>query len=176
MSDYDYLFGILGLLFGVYLVSLGGRFYKVTMFLSAQLAFTFAFMIALFATVYPSYSPEWVAWITLVAGLGIGAGLGWGAQRWPFFGVFVLGTIVGCSIGAFIFSIGFASFASDHPNVVLWCTMATMGALVSVAALIFFDYAVILFSATMGAYILIRVNISSYSIYLGYVCVLWKLS
>ena len=137
-QDYDYLFGFVMLFVGGYYISVGGRFYKATMFMTATITFGLAFLLALFATVYPSYSPEWVAWITLIVGLSIGAGLGYAAQRWPFFGVLILGTILGGFLGSFIFAMGMYDFASEHPNVVLWCTMAGMAALIAIISIIFY--------------------------------------
>ena len=165
MEDYDYLFGLMCLALGGYFISVGGLYFKATLFISAQFAFAFALLITLFGTVYPSYSPEWVMWINLIVVFSVGAGLGYAAMRWPFFGVLVLATILGCGLGAFIYSLGFYDFSSDHehPNVVLWCTMATTGVITAFLFLIFFDYTVIIFSAVAGSYIFIR----GFSIFTG---------
>lgn len=84
-------------------------------------------------------------------------------MRWPLLGVLILGTIVGCTIGGMIFAFGLRDWADEHPNLVLWCTMATTGLISAIVAFFFFDFAVIIFSALMGAYIFIR----GISIYCG---------
>jgi hypothetical protein len=38
-----------------------------------------AVMISLFAAAYPAYSPEWVVWLTMVVGMGMGSGIGFAA-------------------------------------------------------------------------------------------------
>lgn len=115
-------------------------------------------MITLFLTVYPSYSPEWVVWITLVVGLGIGAGIGYAASKWARIGVLFLGLITGAGLGAFIYGVGFYGLSDDHPFLVLWLTMAGTGFIVAIVSMIFFDYAVIIYSAIIGGYILMRVT------------------
>lgn len=125
---------------------------------------------------YPSYSPEWTVWVTLVAALAIGAGVGYAGSRWARVGVLFLGGIVGAGIGAFIYGVGFYGLSDDHPYMVMWLTMAGVAILVALVSMIFFDYAVIIYSAIIGGYIFMRVSLISSLSFLGNGSILWKLS
>ncbi len=69
-------FAIVLIVLGLYFLTLGGRYYKATMLLFGEMTFTAASMILMFALVYPKNAPEYVVWLTLVASLGPGYGVG----------------------------------------------------------------------------------------------------
>jgi hypothetical protein len=76
---YYHIFGVTMILGGIYLMILGGRHYKVTMFLAGQIAIAAFIMIMMFSSVYPNNAPMWVVWLTLIVSVGIGAGIGFAA-------------------------------------------------------------------------------------------------
>jgi lipopolysaccharide export LptBFGC system permease protein LptF len=65
------------MILGVYLGIAGGRHYKVTMFLSGQATVAGFILVLMFGQVYPTNSPIWVVWLTLIVSLGMGAGIGY---------------------------------------------------------------------------------------------------
>lgn len=78
-NRYFYIFGLVMMLTGLFLMIFGGRLYKVTMFLAGQISVAAFIMIMLFTKVYPTNSPPWVVWLTLIVSLGMGAGTGYAA-------------------------------------------------------------------------------------------------
>jgi len=67
------------MLLGLFLLGLGGRFYKATMFMAGTFAVTAFLMLIIYVDVYPTYSPMWLVWMTLICSFGFGAGIGYAA-------------------------------------------------------------------------------------------------
>ena len=63
---------------GLFLMIFGGKYHKATMFLVGQVTVAAVVLIIMFALVYPTNSPMWVVWVTLIVSLLIGAGAGYG--------------------------------------------------------------------------------------------------
>lgn len=76
IAEYYYIFGLLGILFGLWLMILGGRMYKITLFFFGEFAISTFIMVVMYAWVYPEYAPTWTVWLTGVVALGMGAGIG----------------------------------------------------------------------------------------------------
>jgi hypothetical protein len=64
---------------GGYLISVGGRYHKVTMFMAGLVFTCGAILVVLFGLVFPNNSPMWSVGLSAIVGLGMGAGVGWGA-------------------------------------------------------------------------------------------------
>ena len=62
---------------GTFLMILGGRMFKVTLFLAGEVSVASFIMIVMFSSVYPQNSPMWVVWLTLIVSMGMGAGIGY---------------------------------------------------------------------------------------------------
>ena len=77
----------------------GGRYYKATMFIAAELSVTGILMVLLFAAVMPAGTPEWAVWVSFLVSLGIGSGFGFAAKRWSRVGVLFIGAIMGSFVG-----------------------------------------------------------------------------
>lgn len=77
INSYYIVIGLLMISLGLFLMVLGGKYYRVTMFLAGQMSVCAFLMIILFLCVYPANSPYWVVWLSLFVTLGIGAGIGY---------------------------------------------------------------------------------------------------
>ena len=64
---------------GLWLMIFGGRFFKVTMFVTGQASVAAMILIILFSRVYPNIIPMYVVWLSLIVSIGIGAGIGYAA-------------------------------------------------------------------------------------------------
>lgn len=124
---------------GIFLMIWGGKHYRVTMFLAGQMSVAAFLMIILFVGVYPANSPYWVVWLSLFVTLGIGAGVGYGTQRWARIGVLLLGAWIGGIFGGLLYSLVFYVFSEDNPMLALWLTIAFCSVIVAVLSMIFFD-------------------------------------
>lgn len=156
-NDYYYIFGVSMILIGILLMVFGGRFFKVTLFLVGQVSVAAFILIIMFALVYPTDSPMWVVWLTLVVSFGIGAGIGYATQRWARFGVLLLGLWIGGLLGAIMYCM-FLHVFNNGGNTGLWVILGIFGAVCAVLSMIYFDHAVIYGSAMGGAYTFVRVS------------------
>lgn len=98
----------------------------------------------------------WVVWLSLVASLSIGGGIGYASQRWARIGVLLIGTWIGGILGGILYKLLIFNFAGENPVMVLWLSIAFFACLCSVLSMIFFDHAVIICSAIGGAYMFSR--------------------
>ncbi len=53
----------------------------------------------------------WVVWLTLMVSVGMGAGIGFAAQKWARIGVLIIGVWIGGLAGALLYSMVFHVFA-----------------------------------------------------------------
>lgn len=157
-NKYYYIFGVTMILGGIFLMVFGGRLYQVTMFLAGQISVAAFIMIIMFASVYPTNSPMWVVWLTLIVSIGMGSGVGYAAQKWARIGVLLIGTWIGGLFGALMYSMLFNAFAGNNPILTLWLSIAFCGVIIAVLSMIYFDHAVIFGSAIAGAYTFARVK------------------
>ena len=145
------------MLTGGFLLTFGGRMYKVTMFIAGEVSIASFIMIVMFAAVYPNNSPMWVVWLTLMVSVGMGAGIGYAAQKWARIGVLLIGYWTGGFMGALMYSM-FSNLFTGNPVVALWLFVSITGALVAGLSMYYFDLAVIFGSAIGGAYAFVRVS------------------
>lgn len=157
-NEYYYIFGIMMVFFGLFLIILGGRFHKQTTFLFGQLSVAAFVMIIMFVAVYPKHSPMWVCWLTLFGSLIIGSAAGYGAQRYARAGVLLIGAWIGGILGGVVYGLVVSNFASENPMLALWLTILSCSILVAVLSQIYFDVAIIIGSAIAGSYIFLRVS------------------
>ncbi len=139
----------------------GGRFFKVTMFVAGQVSVAAMILIILFSRVYPNIIPMYVVWLSLIVSIGIGAGIGYAAQKWARVGVLLIGLWMGGLFGALLYSMLFSVFAGANPIGMLWMCIAICGVIIGILSMIYFDHAVIVGSSLAGSYIFSRVRSSS---------------
>ncbi|CDW71763.1 UNKNOWN [Stylonychia lemnae] len=151
-----YIFGLGMMCLGVFLMISGGRFFKFTLFLTGQATVAGFILILMFGSVYPTNSPQWVVWLTLIVSLGMGAGIGYACMRWVRIGVLLIGTWIGGLLGAILYSLVFYLFAKNNPILALWLTIAFCAVIIAILSMIFFDHAVIIGSSLGGAYVFVR--------------------
>jgi hypothetical protein len=160
-NAYYYIFGVFMILGGLWLMIFGGRFFKVTMFVAGQVSVAAMILIILFSRVYPNIIPMYVVWLSLIVSIGIGAGIGYAAQKWARVGVLLIGLWMGGLFGALLYSMLFSVFAGANPIGMLWMCIAICGVIIGILSMIYFDHAVIVGSSLAGSYIFSRVRSSS---------------
>ena len=112
----------------------------------------------MFTSVFPVNSPIWVVWLTLMVSLGMGAGIGFAAQRWSRIGVLIIGTWIGGLFGAILYTLFFYMFSSTNPLLILWLTIIFCSVIIAILSMIFFDHAVCIGSSLGGSYVFVRVS------------------
>lgn len=153
-----YLIAFPILLIGIFLLFAGGRNPKATMFIIPTLAITCAINSFLWIDIFPSTSPVWAVAITFIVGLCMGAGLGFGAAYWPRLGIFTISCTIGAFIGACIYIGVLAGDTDDSVNgsLVFWMSTLVSGVFLAAICVIFYDFAVIIGSAFIGAFLFVR--------------------
>lgn len=103
-----YYLGAPMIILGGYFVSFGGRFPTTSFFLFTTIAVSNYLLFGLYMFVLPSeYLPMWSIAIFAPVCYMMGAGLGYGAAKWPKIGI----TVIGFTIGAIF---GFLCFTASH--------------------------------------------------------------
>jgi len=157
IAKYFIIFGLLSLGLGGYLISVGGRYYRVTMFIAGLVIVCSSILIVLFVHVLPADTPLWAVGMSFIVSLGIGSGVGFAAQKWSRVGVLIIGALVGGIFGALLYSSGFHVMGTaENQMLVLWLSIAFCSVIIAVLSMVFFDYAVIVGSAIGGAYCIVR--------------------
>lgn len=76
-NAYYYIFGVLMILLGIFLLTFGGRFFKTTLFITGTITVAAAVLISIFVFIYPSSVPTWAVLLTMIVALGMGTGIGY---------------------------------------------------------------------------------------------------
>mmetsp|Transcript_82562 Transcript_82562/g.114100 ORF Transcript_82562/g.114100 Transcript_82562/m.114100 type:complete len:223 (-) Transcript_82562:324-992(-) len=158
MDRYWYLVAFPMIFLGAFLLVAGGRNPRASMFFIATVTITCALTTTLWVYVLPSTSPVWVVSITILIGLFMGAGLGFGAAYWPRIGILTIGLMLGALLGGCIY-LGVVAGDTEgkvNEDLVFWMSVLASGVLVAIICLIFYDFAVIIGAALMGSYLFIR--------------------
>ena len=156
-ESYYFVFGMIMMVAGVWLMIYGGRVFKATFFLAGMTATAAFLLVIMFAGVYPDDIPYWAVWLNLVVALGIGSGIGYAAAKWSRIGVLFIGSMIGGLFGGLLYSSFFYIFAQNNPLLAVWLTISFSAIVVAVLSMVFFDQAVIICSSLGGAYAFVRV-------------------
>jgi len=155
-EKYNQPIAVVLIVLGIFLMLFGGRYYRATMFLCAELGVSSVLMVLLFAALLPAGAPEWAVWLALLMSLGLGFGFGLAAMRWSRVGVLVVGTVVGSFVGLACFNTFFYKMSEGNALLGLWLTIMICATLVAGLSMLFFDNTIIIGSSLVGSYLLFR--------------------
>mmetsp|Transcript_34603 Transcript_34603/g.25769 ORF Transcript_34603/g.25769 Transcript_34603/m.25769 type:complete len:275 (+) Transcript_34603:371-1195(+) len=162
-DDVSVLMGILLIALGAYLLVLGGKLFRLTLFLTATFITIIFLLLFFFLVLFPYETPEWVAYLCLVVATGMGISIGYAAYRWYRVGLLLMGSAVGFILGLIIYySVG-ASAQGTNNALLFWALIILCTITIGLICMLFFDYAVIIFSAILGSYVFVR----GFSVYIG---------
>ena len=116
-------------------------------------------MVIMFVFIYPSDSPYWLVWLSLLLSLAAGAAVGHFTQKYSRAGVLLIGAWIGGLVGGILYTVFFHIFENDNPLLCLWLCIIFCSIIVAVLSMVFFDHAVIIGAAILGSYIFVRVII-----------------
>lgn len=158
LEHYSQFLGLPMIVIGSYLVFLAGQFPSTTLMVFTTLSVSVAKLLALYLFVFPEFIPTWTVPFVYFVTLGMGAGLGYGAAKWPKIGIVVMGLSMGSLIGFIIYyALMINSFNSNIAKVI------TVGSAAITFAMVYgflFDQMIIVTSSVFGAYIFIRVSLT----------------
>ena len=156
LERHGYWIAIPMLLLGGYLSFAAGQFPGVTLLIFTTLAVSLAQLFALYLFVFPSFFPVWTVPIVFGVTLGMGAGLGYGASKWPKIGIVVMGLSMGSLLGFLLYYLFMASSVNGTLAKVL--TVGGVALATGIIYMLLFDQMIIVTSAVFGSYILVRVS------------------
>ena len=157
IQRYAYYIGAPLIIFGCYLLSVGGRFHKLTLALFTTFAVGIGSLFVLYATFFPTYFPVVSVLLVGYVTFGMGAGLGYGAAKWPRIGILIMGISLGSLFGYSIYWL-FLLRSLANTLLIKWLVVASTGLLSAIVCIFLYDYAVIITSCIFGAYALVRVS------------------
>lgn len=128
-----------------------------------QFSFTAAAMILLFALIYPKNAPEYAVWLSFIGSLGLGYGVGYLVQKYARVGVLLIGAWMGALFGSVMYASVVVRFQGENTLLALWLTILICSIGIAILSQVFFDHTVIVGSAIIGSYILVR----GFSVYIG---------
>jgi hypothetical protein len=148
------------MILGGYFVVSGGRFPTTSFLLFTTLAVANYLLFGLYMWLLPSeFMPMWTVYIFSPVCYFMGAGLGYGAAKWPKIGISVIAFTIGSLFGSFLHSVISTNVDDTSKHYIVdWAVLVSSGLLAAVICIFLFDYAVILGSGIVGAYLLIRVS------------------
>lgn len=155
INKYNYIFAIILIAFGLFNCILGQRFSKHTSFLLTLFLVT-ALSLFLFQFILPSGCADWIIWVILVIGIILGCTAGYFVFAYhEKFMTFLVGGIAGFLLGEFFFNL-FGSLIKANPTLinilfVLICLIACI-----VFAYFVKDIIIIIATSFIGSYTLIR--------------------
>ena len=161
ITDYTYYLAFPAIIIGLYLFAVGGKYPEFTLALFSTLAITLSLLTVLYVAVLPYQCPSWTVWIVGFVCLGLGAGMGYGAAKWPKIGIAIMGASLGSLIGYGLYTLIMKN-SEDLSGGNVGTKLAMIGSigLFTLAFSVYlFEYAIITTSAIFGSYILIRVSL-----------------
>jgi len=156
VDDYYLVFAIPSMVLGLFLVVYGGQYPKTSMFIITTFSLMTVLLLLLWMYYLPETSPEWVVWVTLINCLFIGGGVGVAAAYYPRFGIELIGAMMGMVVGFTAYKIVEVLIPEGNMTLAIGLLLA-IGAVGGIAiAFAVFDHVMIICSATIGSYALIR--------------------
>ena len=159
INDFNYIFGIVLILFGAFLVSFGNKYYEQTLFLLGMSAAATFFLIVMYMTVIPSKSEDWMIFVMIIIACGLGTVAGFAMKKFAQFGIIVTAAWLGGVLGSMAYSALLRLITiQTYPLLVLWLTIFAFAGIAGYLANRYFDVAVIFGSAIIGSFLLFRVS------------------
>lgn len=157
-NEYSLLVGLEMIAIGVYLTVFGGKYEGATLFMVGQTLASIVLLAATFITFFPERQEMWVVWLILLLSLALGSGAGYATKRWGKYGVLALGLWLGGIIGSLLFSGLFRLISEDYETLILILSVVSFATLFAVLSQIYFNIAIIVGSAALGSFFLLRVS------------------
>jgi hypothetical protein len=155
-----YFIGLPMILIGIFFLGVGGRYPTTSFLLFTTLTVGCFLLFSIFMFLLPSeYMPEWTVYVLSVVCYSMGAGLGYGAAKWPKMGIAVIAFTIGGTIASFFHGaiVTGNTLGASH-MFIDWALTLGGGLIAALICIFLFDFAVILGSGICGAYLLLRVS------------------
>jgi hypothetical protein len=159
-----YVIGAPMILLGIFFLLVGGKYPTTSFLLFTTLAVGNFLLFGIFMVLLPSsYMPEWTVYVFAPVCYVMGAGLGYGAAKWPKIGIAVIAFTIGGTIAQFFHgAIVTGTMVGSAHLFVDWAVTLGGGLIAALICFFLFDFAVILGSGICGAYLFLRVSLQMF--------------
>jgi len=157
MAQYEILFVVLFVLFGIFLVGFGLKMFNITIFLVTAVVGTFASGSLFYS--FTSYSTSGgILWVVFFVSVLIGCVLGYLAVKFEKVGFFGLGAALGGVAGLVLFNGVILPFLSATENFqwLLYVVIAILGVCGGLLALQIWKDVIIIATSVIGSYMMVR--------------------
>lgn len=159
LNEFYYLFGLIMIVFGGYLVSFGNKYQEHTLFLLGMSAFAAFFLIFMYVAVIPIKSEDWLMAIMFLAAIGLGSIVGIAMKKFSRSGMIVTAAWIGGVLGCMSYSAVLRLITIEtYPVLLLWLSIIVFAGIAGYLANRYFDVAIIFASSIVGSFIFFRVS------------------
>ena len=155
VNDYSFVFAIIVIAFGIFNCVLGKRFAQYTSFILALFGVT-VFTLFFFQFILPPGCARWIVWVILIIGIILGCTAGYFVFKYhEKFMSFLVGGLAGFLFGEFLYAL-FGNKINGHPTLIH--ILFILVCIIVAVILSFFlkDYIIIIATSFIGAYAFIR--------------------
>jgi uncharacterized membrane protein HdeD (DUF308 family) len=153
LQKYYWLFGTILLVVGVFLTFFGRKLFVFTVFIIGAALTVCGIMILFYTTFLKATTAYWVGWLVLSLSIVAGLGIGFLCTK-----VLRLAGSLVCGYGGFMLGVMINEMwlYIYHSQAVFWCVNIGLAVAFGVFAFFFFNQAVIVSTAFIGSYFVMR--------------------
>jgi len=152
-EEFDYLFGAVFIILGIFLTFLGRKLFLAAVFIASLVLVTIVVLALSYGTFLSDNYSEGVFWGMLSASILIGIIVGVLLVKFSRFAAFAIGAWGGYVLGLFINDLALWAVASTW---LFWLVNIGCAIVCGVLAFFFFNPAIILSTAFIGSYLILR--------------------
>jgi len=152
-DQYKDFFGIVYIVLGIFMTFFGRKLFLAAVFICALIITVFGILLLCYGTFLSTNDEEWVGWLMLSISIVLGILAGLLLVKYSKFAAAVVGAWAGYILGLFINDLALWPIGSSW---VFWLVNIGCAVACAIAAFIFFNPAVILGTAFIGSYALMR--------------------
>ena len=153
LKDNKWFYFIVMAVLGIFYLLFGLSLFKVTLFLFGMLTVSAVFAMLAWGLIISDGTKQWVGWLVFGLGVLLGVFAGWLLLKCVKLGIFLLGAWPGAVCGLLLYNLFLHYIAG---NVLLWITVAVLFIVGGLIALWLEDHAIIIATALLGSYLLVR--------------------
>lgn len=153
LEQYDWLWGAVFIVLGVFLTFLGRKLFLAAVFIASFFLTGLLFLAICYGTFLSDNSEDWVGWLMLAISIILGTIVGVLLVKYSKFAAAVIGAWAGYILGLFLNDLALWPIGLAW---VFWVVNIACALICAILAFIFFNPAVILGTAFIGSYSLMR--------------------
>lgn len=153
LKNNKWFYFIVMAILGIFYLLFGLRLFKITLFLFGMVSISLVALMVSFGLIVADDSKTWVGWVIFGVGVVLGILFGLLLLKCVSIGIFLLGAWPGAVCGLLLYNLFLHYIAG---NVLLWIVVACLFVIGGLIALWLEDHAIIIATAILGSYLLVR--------------------